>query len=111
LANLSREILHPIDGSQRVLAICGYGFGDSHINIELDRGLKDSAGRLTIVAFSSSEKVDGKLKNWHEDASVRDQVLIYGRRGFWHGDDITTTETDLPWWKFENVTRLLGGER
>jgi hypothetical protein len=37
--------------------------------------------------------------------------LIYGKRGFWHGDTIEASATDLPWWKFENITRLLGGER
>jgi len=111
LANQAREILRPADGSQRVLAVCGYRFGDSHINIELDCALRESAGRLTIVAFSSDPGLEGVLKQWHDDVAVREQVLIYGKRGFWHGDTIEASATDLPWWKFENITRLLGGER
>jgi hypothetical protein len=111
LATLAREVLHPADGSQRLLVVCGYRFADSHINIELDQALRESGGRLTIVAFSSDEKLDGTLKDWHDDSSVREQVLIYGRRGFWHGDTVEASPTDLPWWKFENITRLLGGER
>jgi hypothetical protein len=110
LASLAREILHPRDGSQRVLAVCGYRFGDSHINIELDRALRESRD-LTIVVFWSEENLEGTLKEWHEDSSVREQVLIYGKRGFWHGDMVQASSTDLPWWKFENITRLLGGER
>lgn len=110
LASLARDVLRPRDGSQRVLAICGYKFGDSHINIELDRALRESRD-LTMVVFWSDETLDGTLKNWHDDVAVREQVLIYGKRGFWHGDTIDTAAADLPWWKFENVTRLLGGER
>ena len=110
LASLAREILHPRGGSQRVLAVCGYRFGDSHINIELDRALRESRD-LTIVVFWSEENLEGTLKEWHEDSSVREQVLIYGKRGFWHGDMVQASSTDLPWWKFENITRLLGGER
>jgi hypothetical protein len=111
VADQAREVLRPTDGSQRVLAVCGYRFGDSHINIELDRALRESTGRLTIVAFSSDTNLDGTLKAWHEDAAVREQVLIYGRRGFWHGDMVEPSSADLPWWTFENITRLLGGER
>jgi SIR2-like domain len=111
LASLAREVLRPTDGSQRVLAICGYSFGDSHINLELDRALRESGGRLTIVAFSSDESLEVTLKEWHEDSAVREQVLIFGKRGFWHGDTVHASTADLPWWKFENITRLLGGER
>lgn len=111
LTSLVREILHPAVGSQRLLVICGYSFGDSHINIELDRALRESEQRLTIVAFCSEENLEGMLKQWHGDAAIRDQVLIFGKRGFWHGDTACVSPIDLPWWKFENVTRLLGGER
>jgi SIR2-like domain len=110
LASLAREILRPRDGSQRVLAICGYKFADSHINLELDLALRESRD-LTIVVFWSDETLDATLKKWHEDAAVREQILIYGKRGFWHGDTVDVATADLPWWKFENITRLLGGER
>jgi hypothetical protein len=110
LASVAREVLHPKDGSQRVLAICGYKFGDSHINLELDRALRASRD-LTLVVFWSEETLDATLTTWHDDVSVREQVLIYGKRGFWHGDTVTAASADLPWWKFENITRLLGGER
>lgn len=110
LASLAREVLRPQNGTQCVLVVCGYKFGDSHINIELDRALRASRD-LTIVVFWSDESLDGTLKEWNEDSTVREQVLIYGKRGFWHGDTVDGSTTDLPWWKFENITRLLGGER
>ena len=40
-----------------------------------------------------------------------EQVLVFANRGFFHGTQSDATTTDLLWWKFENITRLLGGER
>jgi len=111
LSNIAREALRPAPDSQRVLVICGYSFGDSHINVEIAAALRESHGRLTVIAFYPEEELSGEIKIWHEDPVIRDQVLIYGRRGFWHGDESEKSTTDLPWWKFENVVRMLEGER
>jgi hypothetical protein len=111
LADRARGVMRTSPGSQRVLVICGYSFGDTHINIEVDRFLRESAGDLTIVAFTNEDEPTGELKIWNEDPEIRDQVLIYSNRGFFHGDYSVRAETDLLWWKFENLTRLLGGER
>lgn len=111
LADLGRQILRPHERFQRVLFVCGYSFGDSHINLEIDSALRESEGRLTVVVFSSNDQPSGQLLLWNQDHSVRDQVLVFAKRGFFHGDESTISSDDLPWWKFENITRLLGGER
>ena len=111
LAERARHVLRPLGGSQCVLIVCGYRFRDAHINLELDRALRESARNLTIVAFTSDDEPSGTLKKWHEDASVTEQVLVFANRGFFHGAQSAPSSTDLLWWKFENVTRLLGGER
>ena len=111
LADLARHAMRPRSGSQRVLVICGYGFADRHINIEVDRALRESEGDLTVVAFTSDNEPRGQLKKWTDDNKVRTQVLIFAKRGFFHGELSETSKEDLPWWKFENITRLLGGER
>lgn len=110
LASMARDVLRPKEGSQRVLVVCGYKFGDSHINLELDRALHESRD-LTLVVFWSEIELEGILKAWNEDPAVQEQLLIYGKRGFWHGEVQETSTSDLPWWKFEIITRLLGGER
>jgi len=79
--------------------------------LELDRALRESAGDLTIVAFTSGNQPIGQLKSWIDDMGVRDQLLIFANRGFFHGDRSWKSDVDLPWWKFENITRLLQGER
>jgi hypothetical protein len=111
LIELARRILHPESGSQVVLTISGYSFGDSHINIEIDQALRQSDGELTIVVFTADDEPKGELKRLHEDKAVTDQVRIYARKGFFHGSTIEKSAVDLPWWKFENIARLLGGER
>lgn len=111
LADLARRVVRPVHGSQRVLVTCGYSFGDAHINIEIERALRESAGDLTVIAFSSENEPTGHLKTWNQSEEIRDQVLIFAKRGFFHGDTADTSSADLPWWKFETVVRLLGGER
>lgn len=111
LSSLARRVLRPQSGSQTVLTVCGYSFGDSHINIEIERALRESGGELTVVAFTFDEEPTGELKRLHEDKEITDQVRIYARRGFFHGTTAAKSANDLPWSKFENITRLLGGER
>ena len=111
LAARARRVLRPSGGSQCVLVVCGYRFSDAHINLEIDRALRESSGDLTIVVFTSDNEPSGQLAVWHKDASVTEQILVFANRGFFHGSQSTPATKDLLWWKFENVTRLLGGER
>ena len=103
--------LRPTSDTQVVLTICGYSFGDAHVNVELDRALRESDGRLTIIAFTNEDEPKGQLKDWRDDVGVRDQVRIHANRGFFHGTAEERADVDLPWWRFEMLTRLLGGER
>ncbi|MCU7928693.1 MAG: SIR2 family protein [Candidatus Thiodiazotropha sp. (ex Dulcina madagascariensis)] len=111
LSERARRVLNPQRGTQRVLVVCGYSFGDAHINIEVERGLKGSAGDLTVIAFTNEDSPSGKLKEWHEDQSISDQVLIFANKGFFHGQDIRISEQPLLWWKFEHITTILEGRR
>ena len=108
---LMRLSLSTNTGSEVVLTICGYRFGDSHINIEIDRALHESHGRLTLLIFTELDEPEGQMKKWLGDPAVRDQVRIHAKRGFFHGEEAILSDTDLPWWKFEMLTRLLGGAR
>lgn len=111
LSSIARRVLRPQSGSQTVLTVCGYSFGDSHINIEIERALRESGGELTLVVFTHDQEPLGELKRLHEDNEITDQVRVYARRGFFHGSTVAKSSGDLPWWSFENMTRLLGGER
>ena len=111
LLDRARKALTPLNTeSQRLLVICGYSFGDSHINLEIDNALHESGGNLTVAAFVATDEPTGQLKEWREDGAVREQVLIFANRGFFHGDSKETSDKDILWWKFENLTRILRGE-
>lgn len=111
LSSLARRALRPSSGTQTVLTVCGYSFGDSHINMEIERALRESGGELTVVVFTFDEEPSGDLKRLHEDTEISEQIRIYARRGFFHGATVAKSAVDLPWSKFENITRLFGGER
>ena len=94
-----------------MLAICGYSFGDSHIDLEIENALYQSEGRLTVAAFINSNEPEGKLRNWLYDTTINEQIRVYANKGFFHGNKQSKQDSDLPWWKFEVIARLLGGER
>ena len=110
LADRARIAVRPTHGEQRVLVICGFSYGDSHINTELDRALRIADGNLTIVAFTSEDEPHGILQQWNTDPLIREQVLIYANRGFYHGDTVYSSGADILWWQFENITRMISGE-
>ncbi len=106
-----RQALRPSGDLGVVLAIIGYSFGDAHINAEVESALKDSHERLTCVVFTEEEYPTGELGRWTQDPAMKQQIRVYARKGCFHGDNTHKSESDLPWWKFEVLTRLLGGER
>ncbi len=106
-----RNSLRPQEGQETVLAICGYSFGDSHINLEIESAILQSEGRLTLAAFVGDDEPDGILKKWRDTPSITDQIRVYSNKGFFHSSTVMQFDKDLPWWKFEVLGRLLGGER
>jgi ribosomal protein S20 len=111
MLNHMRQSLCPSEGKEMVLAICGYSFGDSHINLEIENALFQSEGRLTVAAFTESDEPEGKLRIWLDDTKINEQIRVYANKGFFHGNKQFRQDSDLPWWKFEILARLLGGER
>lgn len=109
LMQRARNVLNPKNGEQRVLLIMGYSFGDAHVNLEIQRGLRASNGNLTVIAFTSDNQPMGDLKRWYEDSSINEQVLIFANRGFFHAKDSFELDEDIDWWKFEILTQILEG--
>lgn len=108
LMNLMRGALRT--QSDTVLLISGYSFGDSHINIELDSALRDNE-RLTFLVFGSMDPVPATVERWIKDEAVQKQVKLFGKQYFQHGKYVVNSALELPWWKFEVLTRILAGER
>lgn len=111
LLQTMRDGLRPNEGEEIVLAICGYSFGDSHIDFEIENALYQSGGRLTVAAFVGDDEPKGILKKWIGTSVIAEQIRVYTNKAFLHADTSIRTDRDLPWWKFEVLARLLGGER
>lgn len=106
-----RRALRPGSNEDAVLTVVGYGFGDSHINLEIERGLRDSGERLSVLAMCFDTSPPEVLKKWLNDPAIGSQVRAFCRREVWHGKERTKTEVDTPWGDFATLARLLGGER
>lgn len=104
-----RQSLRPPPLMEIVLAVVGYSFGDRHINFEIDKAIRESAGRLTVLAFTNDNEPKGQLLEWLNDPVTREHVRIHANRGFFHADNVKPSETDVPWWKFEVLARILEG--
>jgi len=109
LLHRAREVLNPQGRSQRVLLITGYSFGDTHINLEIERGLRASNGNLTVIVFTSDVEPAGILKSWYENKEINEQVLIFADKGFFHAEHNFVSAKSIEWWKFENLTQILEG--
>ena len=110
LMDRGRTAMTSSENAQRLLVICGYSFSDKHINTEIDKALRESQGNLTVAAFTDRDEPSEQLKTWYLDEAVREQVLIFGNKGFFHGDVREMAVSDVLWWKFENLTRILQGD-
>lgn len=92
-----------------VLAICGYSFGDEHINDEIEIALKNPKNKTTVVAFVSAQKeIPDRLKNWMK-AHWGDRLLVITSRGIFASGKGPFCEPNEPndWWTFKGVTKLL----
>lgn len=111
LISRMRHVLRPVGSAETVLCICGYSFGDSHINAEVERALRESNERLTVIAFTSDDEPLGVLKAWACDATLSNRVRIFANRGHFHAEDRFDFPSSIPWWKFEVLCELLAGRR
>ncbi|MBH0026725.1 SIR2 family protein [Pseudoalteromonas sp. SWN29] len=95
--------------NSNVLAICGYSFGDDHINNEIEFALNKEANKTVIVAFvECSTEIPECLNRWRSREYGR-RVLIVSSKGLYVGNDtpIKRKEGDDFWWTFDGMTSIL----
>lgn len=111
-----------VDSKSGLLAICGYSFGDDHINEEIERALKQRDNRLTVLAFVFQDEnrmnepdcgLPAVLARWlnSDSGSWKERVVVAGSHGVYHGslNNRCICEEGAPhsWCSFEGVTYLL----
>ena len=97
------------DGSERVLLVCGYSFGDEHINQDIEVAMSTPDSQLTLVAFSEEkDALPTVLDSWRK-TSWGDRVYVVSTKGLYNGSrgPFWEKEGGRDWWTFSGVTEML----
>lgn len=97
------------DGSERVLLVCGYSFGDEHINQDIEVAMSAPDSQLTLVAFSEEkDALPAVLDNWRT-TSWGERIYVVSNKGLYNGNRGPFWETGAgrDWWTFGGVTEML----
>jgi len=94
-----------------VLCVCGYSFGDNHINEEIQAALKDPANRTTLIAFvrEGGQGLASPLSDWLGEREVSAKIFVATNRGLYNGsqDRHEPSGGELSWWTFQGMTEFL----
>ena len=98
-------------GSDNVLGICGYSFGDDHINQEIEFAMSSPVSKTTILAFCGEfNAIPPVLEAWRQSPWGR-RVYVMTQRGLYVGPTgplhSPTDGSTLNWWTFTGVTTVL----
>jgi len=95
-------------GVENVLATCGYGFGDEHINQEIELELQHPENKTTILAFVQS--LNPTIEKWRTLPWSKRLYVITGDGLYIGNDGPFSPPSDgkkLEWWTFSGVTKIL----
>jgi len=103
------------DKHSGVLAICGYSFGDDHVDLEIEQAMSRTDCRTVIVAFAQETEKEGKfqlperLRRWLSTQPWCGRVFVLSDKGIYHGNptNLYTGSKSFDWWTFAGVTKLL----
>ena len=91
------------------LAVCGYSFGDDHINNEIEFALSKEENKTVLLAFlECRDDIPACLEKWRS-SSFGSRVIIASLRGLYVGGQgpFKRKDDDDYWWTFKGVTSVL----
>lgn len=98
-----------------VLGVCGYSFGDDHVNDEIEAAMTRPGSKTVLIAFSG-EVWDGgarhlptQLQAWLGERIWSDRVFVASASGLYHGSlvNLLPKGAAMDWWTFNGLTRYL----
>lgn len=96
--------------SELVLVVCGYSFGDEHINEELERALSMPGNKTTLIAFCrEAEGLPPDIERWRKSV-WGERVYALSQKGLYCGAQGPLLQKEVgehDWWNFRGVTRFL----
>ncbi|MFL7863853.1 SIR2 family protein [Vibrio cincinnatiensis] len=106
--DLFRKTLN--SNSSNVLAVCGYSFGDEHINNEIEFALSKEENKTVLIAFLEcrDQTLPNCIEKWRNSSFGR-RVIIASLHGLYVGNEgpFTRKDGDDYWWTFKGVTSIL----
>ncbi len=98
-------------GIDHVLLICGYSFGDEHINAEIEIAMASARSQLTVVAFSDEpgDELPITLRKWMQKPWSQ-RLFVASPKGIYQGQIGPAFPVDggrRDWWTFDGVATLL----
>ncbi|MCE0507334.1 SIR2 family protein [Roseivivax sp. GX 12232] len=99
-----------VQGSDHVLFVCGYSFGDEHINDDIEMAMSSGESQLTIIAFSDEPggQLPSTLQRWLSKAWGQ-RLFVASPKGIYQGltGPVFPLENDSrDWWRFDGATKL-----
>lgn len=95
--------------SSNVLVVCGYSFGDDHINNEIEFALSKEDNKMVLIAFlECKNNMPDILERWRS-STYGQRVFIASAQGLYVGGygPVERRKGNDSWWTFEGVISLL----
>lgn len=97
--------------ADNVLSVCGYSFGDDHINHEIESAMAAPNNRTTMIVFyQENDNCAECLKRWIKSPWGK-RLYVVTEKGIYVGSEELlhppTNGEKHNWWTFSGVTRLL----
>ncbi|MCX7127781.1 SIR2 family protein [Aeromonas sp.] len=95
--------------NSNILAVCGYSFGDDHINNEIEFALSKADNRTVLIAFlECKDHIPACLEKWR-NSNFGKRVIIASTHGMFVGNKgpLKRKKSDDYWWTFKGVSSIL----
>lgn len=98
------------ESCDNVLSVCGYSFGDEHINQEIEFAMAAPTNKTTLIVFyREGEALADCLKKWLE-SPWGNRLYVATEKGIYVGKEhlcLPVSGKEHDWWSFSGVTKLL----
>lgn len=98
-----------------VLAVCGYSFGDEHVDLQIEEAMSKSDSKTILVALVQEQPTEtGKvlpqrLVHWLNNMPWANRVFVLSDQGLYHGStrNLSNGNDAFDWWTFGGMTKFL----
>jgi len=100
------------NAKENVLVVCGYSFGDEHINQEIELAMSAPENKTTLIAFCGEfGSLPATLNTWRNETWGK-RIYVLSEKGLYAGTDgplypPEPGQEPHNWWTFGGMTQFL----